>query len=80
MCHRMFFNFSGRHGCGHTMSKDYHHCDKSLECPGQALCVALSSKLEDLEPAIHPIDENLDGMCRECRGETPPGRFDEFEF
>lgn len=42
--------------------------------------MALSGKLEDLEPAIHGEDENLDGVCRVCRGETPPGRFDELEF
>lgn len=70
----------GRHGCGHTMFKDYHHCDESLKRPGQVLCVPLSSKLEDLEPAIHPMNENLDGVSREFRGGTPPGRFDELEF
>lgn len=72
MCDLLCRKFTGRRGCGHTVSYSYQRCNAAFQRPNRQPCVPPSRRMRDLPRVIDVQDNNLDGHCPSCRGETPP--------
>ncbi|KAL4994007.1 hypothetical protein BDV10DRAFT_177726, partial [Aspergillus recurvatus] len=72
MCDLLCKRYTGRNGCGHTYSYDFQRCQLAFQRPNQAVCVPTSGNLRDLPRVTDAQDDNQEGLCPYCKGETPP--------
>lgn len=72
MCELLCERYNGRHGCGHTVARDYQRCSAAFRRSNRQLCLPPGGRLRDLDRVVDIENDYLDGPCPVCRGETPP--------
>lgn len=72
MCDLFCRRYTGRNGCGHTISYDYQRCNAAFQRSNRQPCVPPNGRMRDLPRVVDMEDDNIDGLCPVCKGETPP--------
>lgn len=76
MCDLLTRRYTGRGGCGHCVAYDYQRCQLALRRPNKQICIPPTGNTRDLPRVLDVADDNIEGRCPRCKGETPPSSRD----